>query len=116
MVTGGNATVYISNMDAAIRFYTQTLGMRLKEHYGDHWATVVAGGFEIGLHPSGAQQPGIAGSITVGLLVDDIQAAAAKLADDGTREINPVIQGSGGSFLHFQDPDGNHLYLWQMTG
>jgi predicted enzyme related to lactoylglutathione lyase len=115
MVTGGNATVYISNMDAAIRFYTQTLGMQLKDHYGDHWATVVAGGFEIGLHPAGVQQPGVAGSITVGLMVDDIEAAGAKLSQGGAHAMDPVMQGSGGSFLHFQDPDGNRLYLWQMA-
>jgi predicted enzyme related to lactoylglutathione lyase len=116
MVTAGNATIYISKMDAAIRFYTQTLGMQLKDHYGDHWATVVAGGFEIGLHPAGVNQPGVAGSITVGLLVDDIAAAEARLAEGGAREIEPVKQGSGGSFLHFQDPDGNRMYLWQMAG
>ena len=115
MVTGGNATVYISNMDAAIRFYTKILGMQLKEHFGDHWATVQAGGFDIGLHPAGSQQPGVAGSITVGLLVDEIEGIAAKLAEGGARGIDAVKQGSGGSFLHFQDPDGNRLYLWKMS-
>jgi predicted enzyme related to lactoylglutathione lyase len=31
MVICGNATVFITNMDAAIRFYTETLGMNLKD-------------------------------------------------------------------------------------
>lgn len=78
MVTCGNATVFISNMDAAIRFYTGTLGMNLKEHYGDSWATLEAGGFQIGLHPSGAQEPGVAGSIVVGLVVEEMESAAAR--------------------------------------
>ena len=114
MVTCGNATVFISNMDAAIRFYTETLGMNLKNHYGDHWATLEAGGFQIGLHPTGAQQPGVAGSIVVGLVVDDIQAGAARLAGSGARNVGPVKSEPAGSFLHFEDPDGNRLYLWQM--
>jgi predicted enzyme related to lactoylglutathione lyase len=114
MVTCGNATVFISDMNAAIRFYTETLGMNLKEHYGDHWATLDAGGFLIGLHPAGAQQPGVPGSIVVGLVVEDIEAGAAKLAAGGARNVGPVKSEQAGSFLHFEDPDGNRLYLWQM--
>jgi predicted enzyme related to lactoylglutathione lyase len=114
MVTCGNATVFISNMDAAIRFYTQTLGMELKAHYGDHWATLEAGGFQIGLHPAGAQQPGVDGSIVVGLVVGDIEAAATKLSEGGALDVGPVKPEAAGSFLHFKDPDGNRLYLWQM--
>ena len=77
MVTCGNATVFITSMDAAIKFYTQTLGMNLKEHYGNHWATLEAGGFTIGLHPKSekAPPPGTAGSICVGLVVADDREA-----------------------------------------
>jgi predicted enzyme related to lactoylglutathione lyase len=116
MVTGGNATVFISNMDAAIGFYTTTLGMTLKEHYGDHWATVESGGFTVGLHPRDGQSPlpGTAGSITVGLVVADIAACGEALRGGGAKEIGDVVAGDGGSFLNFQDPDGNRLYLWQM--
>lgn len=114
MITSGNATVFISNMDAAIRFYTETLGMNLKEHYGDNWATLEAGGFQIGLHPAGQQQPGVPGSIVVGLSVDDIQAGETKLAAGGARNIGPIKTEEAGKFLHFEDPDGNRLYLWQV--
>jgi predicted enzyme related to lactoylglutathione lyase len=116
MVTGGNATVFIGNMDASIKFYTGTLGMRLAEHYGDDWATVEAGGFTIGLHPKSekAPPPGTAGSIQIGLMVDDIEAARARLQSGGAGEVAETIGGSGGSFVHFHDPDGNALYLWQM--
>ncbi len=116
MVTGGNATIYISNMDAAIRFYTRTLGMQPKDHYGDHWATVVAGGFEIGLHPKSltSPAPGTSGSIQIGLMVDDIEIGRGRLAGGGARQVAEIAGGSGGSFVHFQDPGGNELYLWQM--
>ena len=43
MISGGNATVYVSNMDAAVRFYTQNLGLTLTNRVGNHWATIEAG-------------------------------------------------------------------------
>lgn len=50
MITGGNATAFVSNMDASIRFYTEVLGLRLTNRFGDSWATVEAGkGLTIGL-------------------------------------------------------------------
>ena len=70
MISGGNATVFVSNMDNAIRFYTEVLGLRLAERYGDHCATVDAGrGFMIGLHPASPKYPapGTKGGIILGL-------------------------------------------------
>ena len=53
MISGGNATVFISNMDAAVRFYTEVLGLKLTNRFGNSWATVEAGkGLTIGLHPA----------------------------------------------------------------
>ena len=116
MVTGGNATVFICNMDAALAFYTQVLGMKITSHFGEHWATVEAGGFVIGLHPIDPKQPppGTNGAIMVGLNVEDLDAARARLIQGGALEIGEVVNGSGGGFVHFHDPDGNALYLWKM--
>jgi predicted enzyme related to lactoylglutathione lyase len=114
MVTCGNATVFIADMDRAVRFYNQTLGMNVLNHYGNSWATMEAGGFQIGLHPAGAQSPGVPGSIVVGLVVDDLEASAAKLEAGGALNVGHVKREEAGSFLHFEDPDGNRLYLWQM--
>ena len=58
MFSGGNVTVYVSNMDKAVRFYSETLGLKLAYRFGDHWASVEAGkGLTIGLHPASAQSP-----------------------------------------------------------
>ncbi len=116
MVTGGNATVFITNMDSSLKFYSEVLGMTVTSHFSNDWATVAAGGFEIGLHPKSEKQPspGTPGSIMIGLTVDDIDAAGAKLQSGGAKAIKEIERGSGGSFLHFSDPDGNELYLWQM--
>jgi predicted enzyme related to lactoylglutathione lyase len=116
MVTGGNATVFLTNMNAPIKFYTEVLGLKVTAHYGDAWATVAAGGFVIGLHPAGPKSPaaGTPGSIQIGLMVDDIEVGLAKLKEGGARNIGEIERGDGGSFVHFGDPDGNALYLWQM--
>ncbi len=54
MISGGNATVFVSNMDASVRFYTEVLGLKLtNRRFGNSWATVDAGkGLTIGLHPA----------------------------------------------------------------
>src|SRR5215831_7106764 len=52
MFRSGNVTIYVTNMDRAVRFYTETLGLKLAYRFGDHWASVECGkGLTIGLHP-----------------------------------------------------------------
>ena len=116
MVTGGNATVYITNMDASLAFYTDVLGMQVTSHFADHWATVAAGGFTVGLHPKDGEypDPGTHGAIMLGFTVDDIEASVTRLHERGAKDVGPVVRGSGGSFVHFHDPDGNALYLWEL--
>jgi len=115
MVNGGNATICVSDMDAAISFYKNVLGMTLQSRYGDHWATLEAGGFTIGLHPKDGKgpEPGTRGSILVGLTVADIEVAREALVAGGEGDVGPVVRGDGGAFVHFCDVDGNALYLWQ---
>jgi catechol 2,3-dioxygenase-like lactoylglutathione lyase family enzyme len=50
MIIGGNVTVFVANMDASLKFYSEVLGLKVSSHYGDHWASVEAGSFTIGLH------------------------------------------------------------------
>ncbi len=78
MISGGNITVMVSNMDASVRFYTEILGMKLTNRFGDHWATVDAGrGLIIGLHPASAKYPapGTKGGMLIGLEVDEPHSA-----------------------------------------
>ncbi len=35
MISGGNATVFVSSMDDAVSFYTGVLGLRLTNCFGD---------------------------------------------------------------------------------
>jgi catechol 2,3-dioxygenase len=120
MISGGNATIYVSNMDAAVRFYTEVLGLRLSNRFGDNWATVEAGPtLTIGLHPTSAQNPapGTKGSVMLGLEVDEpIERVVARLAEKGVRMTGEIIrQEHVGNFAAIEDLDGNPIYLWEVA-
>ena len=120
MISGGNITVMVSNMDASVHFYTEVLGMKLTARFGDHWATVDAGrGLIIGLHPASPKHPapGTKGGMLIGLEIDEpIQQIVDRLSGKGVRFLGPVINDAGtGSFADLEDPDGNRLYLWELS-
>jgi catechol 2,3-dioxygenase-like lactoylglutathione lyase family enzyme len=115
MITGGNATVYVSNMDNAVRFYTEVLGLKLTNRFGNHFATVQAGTtLRIGLHPWSAKYPppGTKGAVQIGLVVSDepIAALASRLRKHGV-EVSGVIESQEANYITFADPDGNPIYV-----
>jgi len=117
MFSGGNVTVYVSDMDRSVRFYSETLGLKLAYRFGDHWASVEAGrGLTIGLHPASKQAPaGRKGSMAIGLeLRGSIQDAIKALEAKGVRFQGNANEGKAGAFVGFEDPDGNQLYLAQL--
>jgi catechol 2,3-dioxygenase-like lactoylglutathione lyase family enzyme len=109
--TGGHALVFISNMDAAVRFYRDVLGMRLTNRYDPHWATVEAGNkLVLGLHPESPHSvpPGTPGSMMIGLDVDaPIDQVVSRLAARGVKVKGAVIR----SEVQIEDPDGNAIVL-----
>ena len=116
MIGGGNATVYVSNMDQAVRFYTDVLGLPLTNRFGDHWATVRAGTtLVIGLHPWSEKYPapGSKGSVQIGLFLspdESIEAFAERLRGYGV-SVGGIIESAEASYLQFADPDGNPMFV-----
>jgi catechol 2,3-dioxygenase-like lactoylglutathione lyase family enzyme len=118
MFASGNVTIYVSNMDAAVSFYSQTLGLKLAYRFGDHWASIEAGkGLTIGLHPASAESPaGRPGSMAIGLeLTGTIEEARKTLEARGVKFGRLIDEGKAGKFLGFEDPDGNQLYLAELN-
>jgi len=115
-VTGGHAIVYVSNMDAAVRFYTESLGLKLTNRYGDQFATVEAGGLVIVLHPQTPRtpKPGAKGSIVLGLVVDGaIDRVVARLGERGVRAVGEIVRSGLRPHAVIEDPDGNAIFLWE---
>lgn len=117
MFTSGNVTIYVANMDRAVRFYTETLGLKLAYRFGDHWASVELGkGLTIGLHPASAESPKGRGGMAIGLeLAGSIDDAVRRLEAKGVHFGSVVNEAKAGKFAHFEDPDGNLLYLAELN-
>ena len=115
MIAGGNATLYVADMDRAVRFYVETLGFKLRMRAGDHWSEVDAGeGLVIALHLAGGHgpTPGTRGAISLGLTVNQpIDEVVQVLANRGVVFEGPVRADTAVKLAFFADPDGNPLYL-----
>lgn len=118
MYDGALVTIMVADMDRAVRFYTETLGLSLKVRMGNGWAEIQAPGLLIGLHglvPQ-APPPRAGTSVSIGLGVADIEAAVATLQQKGVQFHGPIADGTAVRLAHFADPDGTPLYLSQETG
>ena len=121
MIRGGVATIFVSQMDRAVSFYTDTLGFDLVHRSGDHWASVDAGdGLMLGLHPVSGHRPkpGTTGSISLGFNVNSpIDEVVATLQSRGVQFRGPIQDDADGGIrlAFFGDPDGNDLYLCEVT-
>jgi catechol 2,3-dioxygenase-like lactoylglutathione lyase family enzyme len=119
MFRSGNVTLYVTDMDRAVRFYQETLGLKLAYRFGDHWASVVLDkGLTIGLHPTREAHPAgdRKGSPAIGLeLSGSITDAMKTLEARGVKFEGVADEGKAGKFAHFHDPDGNLLYLAELN-
>jgi catechol 2,3-dioxygenase-like lactoylglutathione lyase family enzyme len=111
--SGGHAIVYVSDMDAAIRIYTETLGLKLTNRFENHFATAEVGrSLVLGIHPQTPHTPvpGTKGSVTLGLTVDEpLEAVVTRLAQRGVR-LND--RSKTARSVDIEDLDGNVITLW----
>lgn len=115
MIRGGLVTLYVRDVSHAVRFYVETLGMKLVEEAtaaNVTWAVIDAGeGFRIGLHAGDATLHG-AGAPSIGLSPKlPLDEAVAIFENRGvvfTRKEEGAVR-----LANFADPDGNALYLFE---
>jgi catechol 2,3-dioxygenase-like lactoylglutathione lyase family enzyme len=117
MFSNGNATIFVSNMDRSVDFYTKILGLKLAQRFGDHWASIEAGKLAIGLHPASNQNPaGRNGSTIIGLeLTGNIEDVITALRQQGVQFRGAISQDNVGKTAYFEDPDCNLLYMIQVN-
>jgi len=104
----------VGDMKRAIKFYSDTMGLKLAAHYGDQFAQVEAPGTIIALHPAskGGPRPGNSESLSIGFAVENLDKAVAELKGKGV-SFSRVADDTQVRLAFFTDPDGNPLYLSQ---
>ena len=114
MIKEANVTLLVKDMDKAVRFYTDILGLKLKAKYGNQFAQVEAPGVIIALHPAieGRMQSGSSETISIGFSVSDLDTAMADLKSKGV-QFSRTADDNQVRLAFFGDPDGNPLYLSQ---
>jgi catechol 2,3-dioxygenase-like lactoylglutathione lyase family enzyme len=110
----------VSDVQAAIDFYTTHLGFTLNTSATPAFADVVRGPLRLllsGPASSGARATPLdaatAGRNRIHLVVDDLDAEIARIRDRGLRLRSDVITGPGGRQILLADPDGNLIELFQ---
>jgi catechol 2,3-dioxygenase-like lactoylglutathione lyase family enzyme len=112
----------VSDVDAAVAFYTSLLEFELQEQFGPTMAIVRKDDMTLWLAgpPSSAARPMPDGSQPVPggwnrfvVEVDDIQEAVARLRAAGAPLRNEIVSGPGGQQVLVEDPSGNPIELFQ---
>ncbi|WP_199549669.1 VOC family protein [Streptomyces sp. N35] len=108
-------TVPVSDQDAALRFYTETLGFRVTEDRQmppGRWLQVAPEGAQTVLTLSGPDMGGFTPGQTQGImfLTTDVDADAERLRAAGVEVAGPDPM-PWGRMAGFKDPDGNGFML-----
>jgi predicted enzyme related to lactoylglutathione lyase len=107
----GNVFYCVRDMDAALDFYTQKLGLPLKFRDGSRWAALDVGGMTLALSDGG--QPGAPGGATVSLRAEDLDGLLAQLRERGATGLGEVKTGPHERTVELTDPSGNKLLLYE---
>ncbi len=105
--------VPVSDMDKALEFYGDTLGLDI-EQQEDDWSMVVAGAVRIGLNGRDSETSGGEGGAVIAFAVsDDIEGAVSELSSAGVEIVGDVTEHPWGKVATFLDPDANELQLYE---
>jgi catechol 2,3-dioxygenase-like lactoylglutathione lyase family enzyme len=116
MLGSANATVMVDDLDRAVSFFVDVLGLAAGPRYGPHYAEVHAQGLTIGLHPRRPDDEahGHDGNLSIGFLVEAIDDVVGALTTAGVSFTSQ--ENDANRFAFFRDPDGTPLYLFQPKG
>ena len=117
-----NIRYMVDDVDAAVDFYTRHFGFSLISSAAPAFADVRRGALRLLLAgprssagrpmPDG-RKPGPGGWNRIHFIVDDIEAEAARLRNEGVKFRNEIVSGPGGRQILLDDPSGNPIELFQ---
>jgi catechol 2,3-dioxygenase-like lactoylglutathione lyase family enzyme len=102
---------WTADMDRAVAFYRDVLGLTLVRQDGDSWAVFDAGGRQFALHGAVEGRPVTPGGATAVFAVADLDEARGLLADRGVEFGHEGDVQGYARFASFHDPDGNTVQL-----
>ena len=113
----------VTDVDAAIAFYTELLGFRLDMHPAPGFAQLSRGPLRLLLNRPGAggagqampdgQLPAPGGWNRIQIEVMDLPETVAQLKAAGGQFRNEIVKGIGGQQILLEDPSGNPVELFQ---
>ena len=113
MFSESQITLMVPDMAEAVRFYTESLGLRLKARYGDEFAMIEGPGLTIGLHPKRAESQ--APAMSIGLGVESLESAMEALTARGIKFDGAIREDPPIRVIHFSGPGGVPLYLVEQS-
>jgi catechol 2,3-dioxygenase-like lactoylglutathione lyase family enzyme len=102
---------WVSEMDRAVAFYRDVLGLELLRREDGSWAEFDSGGRRFALHAVGEGQSVTAGGATAVFSVEDLDRASAELSSRGVPVAHEGQVEGYARFASFLDPDGNTFQL-----
>jgi predicted enzyme related to lactoylglutathione lyase len=115
MTVTGVAAVWlpVQDMDRAVGFYRDTLGLDVKTSDGD-WADFEANGLRVGLNARESPGGSSDGGAVISFQPDDgIEGAVSELEDKGVEFTGGVSEHEWGKIAPFKDSEGNDLQLYE---
>jgi len=113
----------VSDVDAAIPFYTDMLGFKVDMRPAPGFASLSRGDLQLLLNRPGAggagqampdgRLPAPGGWNRIQIEVEDLEATVEKLKRAGARFRNEIVTGGGGKQVLAEDPSGNPIELFQ---
>ena len=120
-----NVRYMVSDVDAALAWYTEHLGFTVLSHTPPAFADVARGALRLllsgptssaGRAMADGERPQPGGWNRIHLIVADLPAEVARLRAEGVQFRNEVVTGPGGAQVLLVDPSGNLVELFQPAG
>lgn len=104
----GYAIHFVADMDRAVAFYRDTVGLPLK-FASPGWSEFATGATTLALHPASDKNP--AGTTHLGLHADDVAGVHRALTGAGVRFTRPPTPEHGVTLAEFVDSEGARVSL-----
>lgn len=105
--------VPVSDMDRALAFYRDTLGLSVTEQDGSDWAEVDADGLTIGLNGRETAGSGSGGGAVISFRPDgSLEDEVARLKGSGVEFTGEISEHAWGRIAPFKDSEGNDLQFY----